>query len=163
MNPLFPPRPRKLSCGIVVFSAQRELLLCHVTGQRHWDLPKGGLHAGETPRQAALRETAEETSLRFEADALLDLGRFEYTGKKDLHLFAALSERIDSGRLYSESTFVERSSGRTLPEMDGFGWFGFDRVAALCTPRMATLLEARIDLGALVDRLAPAAPERLAA
>ena len=162
MNP-FTPRPRKLSCGIVVFSAQRELLLCHVTGQRHWDLPKGGLHAGETPRQAALRETAEETSLRFEPATLFELGRFEYTGRKDLHLFATVSERIDIGRLYSETTFVERSSGRTLPEMDGFGWFGFDRVAELCTPRMTALLEVQIDIGALYDRLAPVPPERLAA
>ena len=163
MSPLFPPRPRKLSCGIVVFSAQRELLLCHVTGQRHWDLPKGGLHAGETPGQAALRETAEETSLRFEPGALLELGRFPYTSKKDLHLFATLSERIDTGRLYSESTFLERSSGRTLPEMDGFGWFAFERIAGLCTPHLTTLLEAQIDLGALFDRLVPAPPERLAA
>ena len=40
---------RRLSCGILILNPQRELLLCHVTGQDHWDLPKGGMHAGETP------------------------------------------------------------------------------------------------------------------
>jgi 8-oxo-dGTP pyrophosphatase MutT (NUDIX family) len=83
-----------------------------VTGQRHWDLPKGGIHEGETPAEAALRETMEETGLVFAAQALVDLGRFAYTGKKDLHLFAAPSERVDPLALCCESTFVERGSSR---------------------------------------------------
>ena len=155
-------RGRRLSCGIVVLAPTRELLLCHVTGQRHWDLPKGGINDGETPRQAAVRETAEEAGLAFAAEALLDLGRFAYTAKKDLHLFATLSERVDPKRLCCESTFIERGSSRCLPEMDGFGWFGLARVAELCTPRMAAVLSKAIDLDAVIDRfLAPA--DRLAA
>ena len=35
--------PRRLSCGIVIVNDARELLLCHVTGHDHWDLPKGCL------------------------------------------------------------------------------------------------------------------------
>jgi 8-oxo-dGTP pyrophosphatase MutT (NUDIX family) len=156
-------RPRRLSCGIVILSDTRELLLCHVTGQRHWDLPKGGIHVDETPRQAALRETAEETGLVLAADALSDLGRFPYTAKKDLHLFAAVFDRVDPRRLCCESTFVERGSSRTLPEMDGFGWFAFDRVAELCTPRMAALLGDSVGLGATLDKLLDRAADRLAA
>ncbi len=120
-NPFF--RGRRLSCGIVILAPTRELLLCHVTGQRHWDLPKGGIHDGETPAEAAVRETMEETGLIFALEALVDLGPFAYTGKKDLHLFAAPSERVDPLSLCCESTFVERGSSRRLPEMDGFGWF----------------------------------------
>jgi 8-oxo-dGTP pyrophosphatase MutT (NUDIX family) len=161
-NDLF-SRPRRLSCGIVILSASRELLLCHVTGQRHWDLPKGGIHADETPRQAALRETAEETGLAIAAEVLSDLGRFPYTAKKDLHLFATTIERVDPCRLCCESTFVERGSSRTLPEMDAFGWFAFDRIAELCTPRMAALLQQNLDLGATLDRLLAPPSDRLAA
>src|ERR1700750_229368 len=117
MLDLLPPRARRLSCGIVVLLESRELLLCHVTGQRHWDLPKGGINAGETPIEAALRETREETGLRLRADALLDLGRHAYTAKKDLHLFATLSERIDPRELHCPSRFIERISGRSRPEM----------------------------------------------
>jgi 8-oxo-dGTP pyrophosphatase MutT (NUDIX family) len=156
-------RGRRLSCGIVVLSSSRELLLCHVTGQRHWDLPKGGIHAEETPRQAAVRETAEETGLVFEPEALTDLGRFAYTAKKDLHLFAALSDKVDSKRLSCVSTFVERGSGRTLPEMDGFGWFDLARIPDLCTPRMARVLTTMVDLGAIAERLAARPNDRLAA
>ncbi len=156
-------RPRRLSCGIVILSATRELLLCHVTGQRHWDLPKGGIHASETPRQAALRETMEETGLVLAAEALSELGCFAYTGKKDLHLFATTMERIDPRRLCCESTFVERGSNRTLPEMDAFGWFAFDRVRELCTPRMALLLEQSIGLDATLDGLLAFQVDKIAA
>ena len=163
MSNLFASRPRRLSCGIVILSATRELLLCHVTGQRHWDLPKGGIHATETPRQAALRETAEETGLLLAAESLSDLGSFAYTGKKDLHLFATAMERVDPRGLCCESTFVERGSNRTLPEMDAFGWFAFDRAHELCTPRMAVLLEENIRLDALLDRLLVFHAEQMAA
>ena len=160
---LLPSRPTRLSCGTVVLLESRELLLCHVTGQRHWDLPKGGIHAGETPIAAALRETHEETGLRLAADALLDIGRHAYTSKKDLHLFACLSQRIDPRELHCPSTFLDRLSGRSRPEMDGFGWFGFDRIDALCTPKLAALLTRRLDLAAVVERLDAAGREPLAA
>ena len=153
------PRP---GVRVLVLAPTRELLLCHVTGQRHWDLPKGGIHDGETPAEAAMRETMEETGLVFAPEALVDLGRFAYTGKKDLHLFAAPSERIDPLALCCESTFVERGSSRRLPEMDGFGWFAIDRLQELCTSRMAAVLTQALDLGQLVEALRPQ-PARLAA
>jgi len=155
--------PRRLSCGIVILNVKGELLLCHVTGHRHWDLPKGGLHSGETPRQAALRETAEETGLGLGAEALLDLGAFAYTARKDLHLFSVVIDRVDPSHLRCESTFVERGSSRSLPEMDAFGWFAFDRIGELCTPRMAALLQHRIGLDALLDGLLASRAERRAA
>ncbi len=156
-------RPRRLSCGVVVLTESRELLLCHVTGQRHWDLPKGGIHVGESPREAALRETCEETGLTLGAETLFDLGRHAYTAKKDLHLFACLADRFDTRELRCESCFVERGSGRERPEMDGFGWFAFARVAELCTPKLAQLLGHALDLEAVTRALVAAGREPLAA
>ena len=138
--------PKRLSCGVVILNRERELLLCHVTGQNHWDLPKGGIDPGETPLEAALRETREESGLRLQADALSDLGRFAYTNKKNLHLFACLMPRFELKELRCESRYLDRHSGRQLPEMDGFGWFGFDRVAALCTPKMSQVLVSKVGL-----------------
>ena len=138
---------------MVVLTATRELLLCHVTGQRHWDLPKGGIHADESPLQAALRETREETGLELAPEAALDLGRRAYTGKKDLHLFAFLSARFDTRLLHCDSCFVDRASGRQRPEMDGFGWFALARIGAHCTPNMAALLTKQLDLDKVVDVL----------
>lgn len=147
---------RRLSCGVVIVNDEHELLLCHVTGQNHWDLPKGGIDAGENPLQAALRETREETGLRLAAHELVDLGRLSYTAKKDLHLFATRTPRFDIATLRCESHFADRASGRHLPEMDGFGWFSFSRVGALCTPKMAQVLSGRLDLAQLVRTLAAA-------
>ena len=152
--------PKRLSCGVVVLNPGRELLLCHVTRQSHWDLPKGGIDTGESPLQAALRETREETGLHLDTDALLDLGRFPYTAKKDLHLFAICLEGCDVKQLHCESHYLDRFSGRPLPEMDGFGWFAFERVRALCTPKMADVLCGRIDLGAVLDHLTATLPQR---
>jgi 8-oxo-dGTP pyrophosphatase MutT (NUDIX family) len=146
-------RPKRLSCGVVILNPDRELLLCHVTGKHQWDLPKGGIDTGESPLQAALRETREETGLRLAANGLIDLGRFEYTAKKDLHLFATQMPRFDIAQLRCESHYLDRVSGRHLPEMDGYGWFGFDRIGALCTPRMATVLGEGVGLSDLLDRL----------
>ena len=145
--------PKRLSCGVVILNPGRELLLCHVTGQNHWDLPKGGIEPGETTLQAALRETREEASLRLDADALVDLGQFAYTSRKNLHLFAICLPRIELKDLRCESRYLDRYSGRQLPEMDGYGWFAFDRVAHLCTPKMALVLDGRIDLNEVLDRL----------
>jgi putative (di)nucleoside polyphosphate hydrolase len=155
--------PKRLSCGVVILNPGRELLLCHVTGQNHWDLPKGGIDPGETPLQAALRETREEAGLQLDGQALLDLGRMPYTAKKNLHLFAVCLPRIALHELHCDSHYFDRSAGRELPEMDGFGWFSFERVATLCTPKMAQVLSGRLDLNALFERFTAVVPSAAAA
>ena len=154
---------RRLSCGILVLNGRRELLLCHVTGQDHWDLPKGGAHADESPLEAALRETREETGLDLAAGALLELGRFDYRPKKDLHLFATLMPRFDVAQLYCESQFSQYATGQRLPEMDGYDWVGFDNVGERCTAKMAAVLHGRLSLQRVLDELRAATPVALAA
>lgn len=144
--------PRALSCGTVILNPDGELLLCHVTGRDHWDLPKGGIDAGESPLQAALRETREETGLVLDPATLLDLGRLAYRPRKDLHLFAALLPRIDPATLACEARFDD-GRGHRLPEMDGFGWFRFDLAPLRVGPRLAVVLSQRLDLHDLLRRL----------
>lgn len=52
-----------LSCGLVLLNEDAEILLAHATETRHWDIPKGAPEPGESDREAALRETREETGL----------------------------------------------------------------------------------------------------
>ncbi|HSW07841.1 NUDIX hydrolase [Aquabacterium sp.] len=143
---------KRLSCGILVINAQRELLLCHATGTWHWDIPKGGTEPGETPLQSAQREALEETGLRFEADELHDLGRFSYRSDKDLHLFMALSGRFDAATCVCTSHYRD-SWGRSRPEMDGFEWTPFERVHRRCSRHMVTLLTQTLSLPGLLKRL----------
>jgi 8-oxo-dGTP pyrophosphatase MutT (NUDIX family) len=55
------------SAGIVIYRSGGEraflLLRSAVTRRPVWEFPKGAIEPGETPRQAAIRELAEETGL----------------------------------------------------------------------------------------------------
>jgi len=141
-----------VSCGILIVDHDDELLLCHATGTSRWDIPKGRREPGESEQDAAIRETFEETGLRFEPQALLELGRFRYRPGKDLHLFATRIERIDLSRC-SCSTRFRDARGRLVPEMDGYAWVPFADVAQHCAKNMTTLLTKTLSLHAVSERL----------
>ena len=143
---------KTLSCGILVLAASHEILLCHVTDAWHWDIPKGQAEAGETPLASALRETREECGLDLADRAFLDLGRMAYRPRKDLHLFAMLSDRFDAGHCHCDSRYVDHW-GRDRPEMDGFEWTAFDRVQRRCARHMAEVLGDHLSLPALLGHL----------
>ena len=149
---------KRLSCGVVIVNDSAELLLCHVTGQDHWDLPKGGMNLGETPQQAALRETREETGLALVPTQLLDLGRFPFRARKDLHLFATRLPRLDTQKLWCSSHFAD-VNGHAQPEMDGFGWFCFSEIAVHCSRKLSQVLRERLDLHALLKQLQSSAAD----
>lgn len=66
----------KFEIGIhsVIFDNQQQVLLVHRRDMDLWDLPGGGMEVGETPVEAAIRETKEETGLDVEIDGLLAVG-----------------------------------------------------------------------------------------
>jgi putative (di)nucleoside polyphosphate hydrolase len=71
--------PRATSCGTLIASRTGQLLLCHVTGTDHWDIPKGMQDPGETTLEAAMRELSEETGLCFDPLLFVDLGPTDAT------------------------------------------------------------------------------------
>jgi 8-oxo-dGTP pyrophosphatase MutT (NUDIX family) len=131
-----------VSCGTLAVDRAGRLLLCHVTGTRAWDIPKGLQDPGETTLEAAIRELFEETGLAFAPERFIDLGRVAYRSDKHLHLY-----RVDVGdtlpdlsHLACTSFFPHRVTGKPTPEADGFRWATRDEVARLCWPRMAARL-----------------------
>jgi putative (di)nucleoside polyphosphate hydrolase len=143
---------KAVSHGTLVMSAAGELLLCHATGAKHWDIPKGMATASESSAAAASREAQEECGLQLDPEGLVPLGLFAYRPDKDLSLHAALIERVDPARCVCSTFFIDRW-GRRRPEMDAFRWALFDEVPTMCARSMAVVLSRRVSLASVLDRL----------
>ena len=146
---------RPLSCAVLLLDEPGQLLLCHVTGTRWWDVPKGLQDPGESPRQTAVRELAEETGVVLAPERLLDLGRIDYRPGKDLHLFAArrAAGDVDLARCRCSSHFPDPRTGRLRPEVDAYAWVPFAEVAARCARTLGKLLSETVSLADILRRL----------
>ena len=90
-----PSIPPKQSAGTLLYrkhASTCEVLIVHPSGEYNqraaWSIPKGELDEGESPEEAARRETWEETGVRV-TGPLIDLGYVDYrTGRKRVYCFA---------------------------------------------------------------------------
>jgi predicted NUDIX family NTP pyrophosphohydrolase len=133
-----------LSAGILLFRRpddRLELLIAHMGGpfwkgrqEGAWSFPKGGVEAGETVVDAAMREFREETGLPVPAGPLLDLGELRTNSTKTVHLWAlegdVTLEDFDPGTFELE---WPPHSGRMIavPEMDDVRWAAPDEAELL--------------------------------
>ena len=133
---------RTVSCGVLLLDRGGRVFACHATGTPRWDLPKGVADAGESPRDAAVREAWEEAGLRLPADELVDLGEFEYIAAKRLHLFAlrVANGAIDLSRCRCRSFFPHHRTGADTPEADAWSWKPHAQASAWCGKNMARVL-----------------------
>ena len=135
-------KPLPTSCGTLLINPHGKILLCHVTGTRNWDIPKGMQDPGESTLEAAIRELWEEAGLAFDRAEFEDLGSFDYRRDKRLHLYMVRgpAELVSLDALKCTSYFPHQYTGAMTPEVDGFMWAGRDEVRTLCWPRMAERL-----------------------
>jgi ADP-ribose pyrophosphatase YjhB (NUDIX family) len=65
-------QPPNFTIGVfaILFDADGRVLLCHRRDLDLWNLPGGGLEAGETPWDGVVREVEEESGLRVAVDRL---------------------------------------------------------------------------------------------
>ena len=144
-----PTKTKTVSAGVVVTNGTH-ILLAHVTGGRHWDIPKGMVDPGETDVVAAARELHEETSLEVDASRLIPIGVFPYKKHKDLSLWLYKVDAMpDPRKLDCLSTFNTKT-GITKKEMDDFAVVPWDKVGKLVVPDMWQVLKnARIIINEL--------------
>jgi putative (di)nucleoside polyphosphate hydrolase len=103
----------------LILTDKIKLLLCHPTGRDFWNIPKGLAEVGETPLQTCIRETWEETGLKFLPEDFFSLGEFKYLPHKDLVLFLVIRDLPDIAAMKCTSMF-RNPSGLLLPEHDAF-------------------------------------------
>lgn len=134
--------PKTTSYGTLIFNEHRQLLVAHVTGNSHWDIPKGGGDPGEPPIDSALRELREETGIVLPAHSLKELGHTPYILKKDLHLFMAhvKTSDIDITKCECSSYFPHHVTGELTKETDDFAWLDHANVTSYCAKGLALLL-----------------------
>jgi len=117
---------KELSAGVVLTDGSY-ILGClpfgRSSGPRQYDLPKGHVEVGEKPKEAAIREMAEETGIHQQEDWLIDVGQMAYTPKKNLHLFLSLPDALPATKDLRCSTYFEiGEKGKQVPEIIGYKW-----------------------------------------
>ena len=109
-----------------------------------WMIPKGGVEAGETSAEAALREFEEETGMRLTA-APVPLARVRQAGGKSVEAFAAEGD-FDCAKLQSnefEAEWPPRSGRlRSFPEVAEARWMTIDEARAMMLPSQLPLIDA---------------------
>lgn len=132
---------RKFSCGILVLDESKsKILLCHATGQNHWDIPKGKPDEGECEIDAAIRECKEECGLLFGRNDLLSIGRHEYNKNKDLVLYSTSIDSAVKRNYVCECTFTDHR-GKEIHEMDDWKFVKYTEIPKYCTDNMTKLLK----------------------
>lgn len=139
--------PYRPCVGIMVLNAEGEIWIgqrAHRPGKEvaggWWQMPQGGIDAGEEPAVAALRELAEETGMR----SVRILGEAQHWHSYDLP--AGLMGRIWGGKYRGQTQkwfaveFMGSDSEIDLapighePEFDAWRWAPMDEVLELIVP-----------------------------
>lgn len=130
-----PHRERRFSAGVVpVRRDARGWRVLILRAFRLWDFPKGAVEAGETPRQAAVREAREETAID---DLVFRWGEAftetaPYARGKVARYFVAESPRA--------AVRLRPSPALGRAEHHEFRWTTFDEARALLPPRLQPVL-----------------------
>ena len=132
-SPVAPPLA--FSAGVVVARRDpRGWRLLVLRSYRNWDFPKGTVEPGEAPRDAAIRETAEEAAI---SDLAFRWGEgycetAPYRRGKVARYYLAETTQV--------SITLPVSPQLGHPEHHAWRWVSFDEAAHLLPPRLQPVL-----------------------
>jgi 8-oxo-dGTP pyrophosphatase MutT (NUDIX family) len=131
----------KIAAGIVFVAPDGDVLLLRRSAAEknfggHWGLPGGGGEAGESAKDAAMREFKEECGLDIDMGATLKL-----------------LDRVDTPTGMQFSTFAKPAEDKFVPTLDaehsGYCWASLDQLPRPLHPQVERLLSSHI--GAVAD------------
>jgi len=110
----------------IVIRYKNFLLMQHPTPSVKWpkplfDIPKGHLQKGESPKEGAIRECWEETNIKFEPWKLENPIQVVYADAPLFIFLANLNAPIPLNLLSCSATFVDQDGVRK-PECDCYAW-----------------------------------------
>ncbi len=157
-------RPTAVSAGLLLFRRARgdlEVFLVHPGGPfwknrdaGAWSIPKGLVHAGEQPLDAARRELTEETGIAVDGP-FIPLGSVQQKAGKLVHAWACEAD-ADENSIVSNTTRIEipRGSGRwiEIPEVDRAAWLTPDVARQKINSAQAIFIE-RLEAAILGGRV----------
>ena len=120
------------AAGLFLVNKEDKILVGHPTNHdpNFWSIPKGKIDDGETPLEAAIRETYEESNVKLFKDLhdFVYIGKYVYRHKKkDIMLYAIFEPEHaswDKINIRCNSNVPEERGG--FPEMDDFKWVTLD-------------------------------------
>ena len=147
--------PPPLSAGILLFrlggGGETEVLLVHPGGPYWaskdagaWMIPKGGVDAGESTADAAVREFEEELGAPLDA-VPSPLCRIRQSGGKVVEVFAAEAdfERASLASMHFEMEWPPRSGAmQRFPECDEARWMSLGEARRMMLPSQLPILDA---------------------
>ncbi|HUR43927.1 MAG TPA: RNA pyrophosphohydrolase [Aestuariivirga sp.] len=105
-----------------------------------WQMPQGGIDKGEDPREAALRELAEETSIT-SAEVIAESPRwYKYDlpehliGKAWKGRYRGQTQKWFALRFTGEESEINLAAPGHSQEFDGWRWARMEEVAGLIVP-----------------------------
>lgn len=135
------------AAGIFLVRTNGTVLICHPTNHKpdFFSIPKGKIEDGESPAEAAIRETFEETNIDLAGCTMVALEMVNYQSKKKaLHPFIVFEHENrllnwDCFDLKCNSFVPEDKGG--FPEMDGYKWVTLDEAIPLLHETQSVCIE----------------------
>lgn len=109
---------REFSAGGLVFNSQGQVLLIQNSRSFNWGFPKGMIEAGQTSKQAAIREVREEGGVDAEIVTKIGDSTFIYTKER---------EKIYKSVAYYLMRYLKGNPKDHDHEVSEAGWYEIER------------------------------------
>jgi ADP-ribose pyrophosphatase YjhB (NUDIX family) len=125
-----------VAAGVVFVDEHDRLMLVRPTYKEYWDIPGGYVEPGETPREAVVREVAEELGIHPSIGDLLSVDWAPHPDEGDKVLFVFDGGRL-SERMLASIRFVDG-------EIAQYTFSSADELDRFTIPRLSRRLQATL-------------------